>query len=120
MRKLPKGVAMAELCEECEWTWDKECKGYDVKGKNGNRIFIPALGWQDWDEATGELIPGALHIVGSNGYWWAFSPGSQAYARFLNFSASAVIPLGTLYRSGGYAVLPSRESYPDTSNAARI
>lgn len=117
---LPKGVAMAELCEECEWTWDKKRKGYDVVGKNGNRIFIPALGWQDWDEATGELIPGALSYVGSHGSWWAFSPSSQASARSLSFYASAVSPLSTVYRSSGCAVLPSRESYPDTSTAARI
>lgn len=117
---LPKGVAMAELCEECEWTWDKERKGYDVVGKNGNRIFIPALGWQDWDEATGELISGALGSVGSYGFWWTFSPGSQAGARYLSFGASAVGPLYTNGRSYGCAVLPSRESYPDTSPAARI
>ena len=117
---LPKGVAMAELCEECEWTWDEFRKGYDVKGKNGNRIFIPALGWQDWDEATGELIPGALYNVGSIGYWWTFSPHSQASARGLRFNASAVYPLFAGSRSYGCAVLPSRESYPDPSNAARI
>lgn len=119
-KDLPKGVAMAELCEECEWTWDEFRKGYDVKGKNGNRIFIPALGWQDWDEATGELIPGALISVGSSGYWWTFSPNSQANARYLYFGASAVNPLNTNNRSSGCAVLPSRESYPDTSTAARI
>ena len=117
---LPKGVAMAELCEECEWTWDKERKGYDVKGKNGNRIFLPALGWQDWNEDTGELIPGALSSVGWNGYWWTFSPLNQASARNMNFNASAVYPLNTSFRSHGNAVLPSRESYPDPSTAARI
>lgn len=117
---LPKGAAMAELCEECEWTWGKERKGYDVVGKNGNRIFIPALGYQDYDSNTGELIPGALGSVGSNGFWWTFSPGSQASARYLFFVASAVLPLYTNFRSYGYAVLPSRESYPDPSTAARI
>lgn len=117
---LPKGVAVAELADECDWTWNKKRKGYDVKGPNGNSIFIPALGWHDFDSATGKLIPGALSGVGSFGGWWAFSPGFQASARSLFFSSSAVIPLGASNRAFGYSVLPSRESNISPSNAARI
>ena len=39
---LPKAVAIAELVEECKWTWNSDKKGYDVVGPNGNSIFLPA------------------------------------------------------------------------------
>ena len=52
---------------------------------------------------------GALGNVGSNGYWWSFAPYSQSSARYLSFYSAAVYPLGTVSRSNGYAVLPSRE-----------
>lgn len=65
-------------------------------------FFIPAAGSRNRSS-------GALGNVGSFGYWWTFSPISQAFARYLSFDASAVYPLNTGYRSYGYAVLPSRE-----------
>ena len=40
--KLPKSWQLQELLEECTWTWVEN--GYEVKGKNGNRIFITTTG----------------------------------------------------------------------------
>ena len=106
---LPRASAMVELWESCDWKWDDEEKGYNVTGPNGNTIFIPANGWQDFDLDTEKLIPGALGGVGSSGYWWTFAPVSQAYARCLSFNSGNVYPLDTYYRAYGCGVWPCRE-----------
>ena len=106
---LPRASAMVELWESCKWDWDDTCKGYKVTGPNGNSIFIPANGWQDYDSDTEKLIPGALGSVGSGGYWWAFAPNSQAYARNLYFNSGNVNPLSSGGRAVGCGVWPCRE-----------
>lgn len=50
--KLPKSWQLQELLEKCTWTWIED--GYEVKGKNGNRIFITT---------TGE--------IDGNGFYWS-------------------------------------------------
>ena len=106
---LPRSWMFVELRDECKWTWDDDRKGYDVKGPNGNTIFLPALGYQDFDAGGRLRSSGGLSYVGSYGFWWSFAPYSKTYARSLYFSATAVYPLYTSYRASGYAVLPSRE-----------
>ena len=106
---LPRASAMVELREDCDWKWDDEEKGYNVTGPNGNTIFIPANGWQDFDVDTEKLIPGALNNVGSGGNWWTFAPNSQTYARNLYFNSGSVNPLSINNRANGYGVWPCRE-----------
>ena len=43
---LPKGSAMVELIEESEVSWNREKKGLDITGPNGNTIFLPADGYR--------------------------------------------------------------------------
>ena len=45
---LPKGSAMVELIEESEVSWNREKKGLDITGPNGNTIFLPADGYR-WE-----------------------------------------------------------------------
>lgn len=42
--RMPTKEDFEELIDNCEWIWDKKKQGYDVKGKNGNSIFLPAAG----------------------------------------------------------------------------
>ncbi len=99
---LPKAVAIAELVEECKWTWNSDKKGYDVVGPNGNSIFLPASGYRG-------RASGALGSVGSSGYYWSFASYSQASAYYLNFGSSGLYPLDGNYRAIGFAVRPCRE-----------
>ena len=64
--RIPDTEQFAELREECSWTWTtyKGVKGYSVKGKNGNSIFLPAAGL--FNEAS-------IKSVGFYGYYWSNS-----------------------------------------------
>ena len=44
--RTPTLAQFEELIKECTWTWKsyKGIMGYEVKGKNGNFIFLPAAG----------------------------------------------------------------------------
>ena len=43
---MPLPEEIEELIAECEWTWTtlNNVNGYEVKGPNGNSIFLPAAG----------------------------------------------------------------------------
>ena len=106
---LPKGVAFAELIEECKVEWNHQTKGLDVTGPNGNSIFFPACGYK------GEK---GCRSVGDEGNYWSrmpyansesFAPFSQTIARSLSFYSGYVYPLGDSIRSNGFSVRPSRE-----------
>ena len=106
---LPKGVAFAELIEECKVEWNPYTKGLDVTGPNGNSIFLPACGYK------GEKC---CRFVGDEGNYWSrmpyansesFAPDSQTHARYLYFFSGYVSPLDNTLRSLGFSVRPSRE-----------
>ena len=108
---LPKGAAMVELFEECQVEWNKEKKGLDITGPNGNSLFFPAAGYR-WRG-------GDLENEGIEGDYWtrmpfvpkskSYASNSQARARHLLFSSGGLYPLNYYYRSYGFSVRPSRE-----------
>lgn len=97
---LPKGSAMVELIEESEVSWNREKKGLDITGPNGNTIFLPADGYR-WEME--------IKNVKLEGDYWTRMPHSQANARRLYFRSGGVYPLLNSYRSSGFSVRPCRE-----------
>ena len=75
--KLPTKEQFLELKDNCTWTWNNTKKGYDVKGKNGNSIFLPAAGYR--------YCGGDVNYVSSNGYYWSSTPNGSGYAWSLYF-----------------------------------
>ena len=72
--RMPTDAEWTELRENCTWTWTTKngVNGYEVKGLNGNSIFLPAAGYRYNDKLFG---------AGSYGYYWSGSlysdgPGS--------------------------------------------
>jgi hypothetical protein len=63
---MPTNVEWTALCEQCTWTWTTEngVNGYQVKGPNGNSIFLPAAGNRYGTNLTN---------VGSRGLYWSSS-----------------------------------------------
>ena len=102
---LPSARQMAELMECCDIKWDDECKGLSVTGRNGNSIFLPALGYRD---------KGSQNVYGKGEYghyWTSFHDHfSAAYAYGLGFGSGSVGPLSGSYRAYGFPVRPCRES----------
>ena len=68
--------------------------------------WYPAVGYRNHDS-------GALHNVGSNGYYWSASPyPSNSYnAYYLSFYGGDVSPASDNNRGNGYSVRCVRESY---------
>ena len=108
---LPKGVAFAELIEECTVEWDSNEKGLNVIGPNGNTIFLPAVGY---------IYPAVSKPegIGRYGCYWSrmpyvnsktFAPASQNHARCLYFDSGLIHPLNYDLRAYGFGVRPSRE-----------
>ncbi len=64
--RMPTKAEQDELRSECTWTWTtlNGVNGYEVKGTNGNSIFLPAAGF------CGDSL---LLSAGAYGYYWSSS-----------------------------------------------
>ena len=102
---LPSARHMAELYECCTWTWDEECKIYEVTGRNGNAIFLPAAGYR---RCNSKEVSG----VGCEGNYWTRCPDklSADLGRYLFFNSGGVSPLSINNRAYGFSVRAVRES----------
>ncbi len=97
--RVPTIEEFSELKELCVWTWTTldGVNGYNVKGPNGNEIFLPATGYRD---ATGD------HRVGEWGVYWSSTPHADGErVREMRFSNSEV---GIYYtnRYSGQSIRP--------------
>src|SRR5574344_904462 len=80
--RMPTDDEIKELLDNCTWTWTTQDgkNGYEVKGKNGNSIFLPA---------AGSRIGSELYDAGIWGDYWSSSLDA-AYsdiARYLDFES---------------------------------
>ena len=89
--RMPTTDEIKELIDNCTWTWTTQDgkNGYEVKGPNGNSIFLPA---------TGYYLGSDLIYAGSWGYYWSssLSTAGSYYARSLTFGSNG--------RSWGYSI----------------
>ena len=83
--RMPTDAEWTELRTNCTWTWTTKngVNGYEVKGTNGNSIFLPAAGYRVSDDS---------YYAGSNGFYWSSSLGTgyPYYAWYVNFYSGNV------------------------------
>ncbi len=100
--RMPTSDEIKELIDNCTWTWTTldGKNGYEVKGTNGNTIFLPAAGCRYGSE---------LYGAGSWGDYWSssLSTAYSDYARRLYF-VSDVHDWYGYYRYYGFTVRPVR------------
>ncbi len=74
--KIPTREQWKELMENCTWEWKN--KGVVITGKNGNSIFLPAVG---------ELNTDGLFEVGNAGSYWTSTTMSSnnKYSCYMSF-----------------------------------
>lgn len=85
--------------------WEFYCNKMTGEGSYdtaGGTIFFPASGYRYYST-------GAMHSVGSYGYFWSAVPNSTYNGRYLYFSSSSINPLNYSLRSYGFAVRPVQE-----------
>lgn len=101
--RMPTKEEIDELINECTWTWTMEGghAGYEVTGKNGNSIFLPA---------AGVLEGTSLRRVGDGGHYWSGThcEGSTQKAYGLGFYGGSRYT-GWGYRYDGIVVRPVAE-----------
>lgn len=70
-----------ELIDNCIWSWTSRNghNGYEVKGSNGNTIFLPASGWIHTD---------SVEYRNEYGYYWTSNRVNDIFAKGLLFSKS--------------------------------
>lgn len=76
---MPTEEQIKELLSECKWYWKKidGHNGFEIEGKNGNRIFLPASGWN-----RGTVV----EYENQYGYYWTSERSSNSrFARSLQF-----------------------------------
>lgn len=66
--RLPTQKEIKELCEKCQWKWTSlnGIYGYEVKGQNGNSIFLPASGYYDGQKLEQAGIKGCYMATDSD------------------------------------------------------
>ena len=100
--RMPTNDEIQELIDKCTWTWTTQdgVKGYEVKGPNGNSIFLPVAG-----NRTGSRLDHA----GVYGYYRSssLSTGNSNKARGLYFNSSKR-GLDIFGRCYGFTVRPVR------------
>ncbi len=99
--RMPTTAEQNELRTECTWEWDAQKKGYQVIGKNGNSIFLPAAGSRDSGNSISD--------EGLVGNYWSSSlnPDYPSSALHLFFTSS-YRDSGGQGRDFGHSVRPVR------------
>ena len=107
--RMPTQVNWTELRENCTWTWTSRngVNGYEVKGKNGNSIFLPAAGYRDgnklsYDNSYGNYWSGSLSTDNPDNAWLVYL-GSYTVDRVFG------------YRCRGLSVRPVQEGSTSTA-----
>lgn len=81
--RMPTRGEIDELIYNCDWEWTTQngINGYKVTGKNGNSIFLPAVGIR---------ARASLGRTGTNGSYWCSTPyeGNTQTAYYLDFGSS--------------------------------
>ena len=102
--RMPTLDEIKELLVNCTWTWTTQDgkNGYEVKGTNGNSIFVPAAGYREDSE---------LLDAGSWGGYWSSSlyTASSDFARLLRVDSDGNV----WYYDGRYSGYSVRPVYAD-------
>lgn len=97
--RMPNINEMNELRSMCTWTFTTRggVKGYDVKGPNGNHIFLPMAGMKHY----------TWHSNFDQGRYWTSSVSSSdvSYASYLLFEATSYLWY-MVDRAYGHSVRP--------------
>ena len=98
--RMPTLGEIKELLASCTWTWTTQDgkNGYEVKGTNGNSIFLPAAGWRHSTELSDD---------GGQGLYWSSWVSADGGAKGLSFDSGGH-DWGDVSRNYGFPVRPVR------------
>ena len=88
--RMPTKAEFEELRTRC--SWERNGKGYNVTGPNGNTIYLPAKTYFD-----GSLVDDSFH-----GDYWSSSLMTQIHAEELTFDLNSCTRAGLLRYAGAF------------------
>ena len=98
--RMPTVAEMEELFDNCSWTWTTKngINGYQIIGRNGKSIFLPAAGFSDWDDFydEGEFA----------GYWMSELGSYVSDGTYLAFTKNTKYKNKSFFRYRGYSIRP--------------
>ena len=99
--RMPTEAEVDELINKCTWTWTtyNGVNGYNVKGRNGNSIFLPVTGYRELDFISDK----------DEGLYWTGTYVKDWQAAFLNFERSDIRNSSNCVREFGYSIRPVKE-----------
>ncbi len=97
--RIPTYAEIEELKNECTWEWTSQGghNGYEVTGKNGNSIFLPATGYR-----YGLM----LYFDGVSGFYWSSTPHESNTNSYILLFESRFYILEHYSRYNGRTVRP--------------
>ncbi len=97
---IPTTEQWKELAQECTWQWDEKASGYQIKGRNGNSIFLPTTGLRNGNDIKNKPL----------GYYWssnmAESARDSAYYYYFNNESHNNKPYMKSLVSWGFGIRP--------------
>lgn len=106
--RMPTKDECQELTDNCTWTWTTQANsageaisGYEIKGSNGNSIFLPAAGY---------CYDTSLSDGGTHGFYWTSTPhANNSNDAFFLYIGSVDDYVNHSYRWNGRSVRPVSE-----------
>ena len=97
--RMPTDAEWQELRDNCTWTWTtlNGINGVEVKGSNGNAIFLPAAGY---------CYGGDLAYPGTDGYYWSSSINTISPVLALRVDFFSALDVHSDERCCGLSVRP--------------
>lgn len=79
--RMPSAEECNELLNYCTWIWSSMngVSGFEVRGPNGNSIFLPAAGY---------IMGGQMQYLSTNGNYWSGTPKNSKDAYYISFHSS--------------------------------
>jgi len=99
---MPTQAQFEELEDKCTWIWTLRNgkNGYEIKGPNGNIVFLPAAGWKGDDRNVS-------YAGSAGGYWTSSLDLDHPYGAIpFHFASNFVSSDKWNYRFGGLSVRP--------------
>ena len=119
--RMPTDEEWTELRENCTWTWTNGVNGYEVKGTNGNYIFLPAAGFRnlgDLEEAgyEGNYRSTSLDTDYPYSAWGVYfysgSVSRDGNSRYLGFPVRPVLTTYSITLAAENGTVTGAGTYP--------
>ena len=107
--KVPTKEDFQELIDYCEWTWTETngVKGFSVKGRNGNAMFLPAAGKNSRTAGVTAMGTNAYYLTSSKDFidTWLFSGNANSHnmnSTFIVADEYPIRPISTIVKEPYY------------------